>query len=316
MTHRRLASCVVSGLLALPLLHCAGEEPEDGDCYMSPADNCPATSEVASELVGATAEPMTSTEKQRILSQVGLLGIGRWVRPTLATPSRRVTTVAELKSALVDANAGKIRRIVLAAGTYTAPGTLAITRSGVQITSESLHGAIITGAVNFTAVDADDVLIMGLRFRNLPKAKLFYAKSSERMRVTRVRTDYTSGMIFQVDYGSHDPRFDFNRISFHNGHGVQVKSPASAALSSSKRARILHNEFRDFADLEGDKLIEPDVYTEEGEIMMLGLGYQDGPDQTISSVVEYNLMERVLGDEEALSVKSNGNVIRFNVLGR
>ena len=269
---------------------------------------------------------MTSEERQRILATVGLLGISKWEAPILSTSSRRVTTVSQLRTALADANAGIIRRIVLAPGTYSSPGPLIIRRNGIQVMSETLHGAVISGQAIFIVDNVDDVLIMGIHFKDIvrvpdQRTNVIYCDSSERLRVTRIRSERTGfragistgGPLFTVDYGSHDAQFDFNQVSFHSGLVIGVKSPGFLSGVSSKRVRIVHNEFRDIADPEGEQL-DVSNQTENGEVVMLGLGYPDGHDQTIHATFEYNLMERALGDEEAVSVKSNGNTVRFNVM--
>lgn len=280
-------------------------------------------SAAGSKAVVATA--MTSTERTRILNTVGLKGISKWVKPTLSTSFRRVTTVAALRQAITDANAGKIKRVVLGNATYTNPGLLKITRSGVQVVSENLHGAIIKGQALFVVENANDVLLMGMYFQDIvqvpgQRLNVFYLDSAERVRITRNRTarTYYGGTLFTVDYNSHDAQFDFNQVQYHCGLVIGIKSPGTqsmydAGIRSSKRAIVIHNEFRDIADPECEKL-NVTTATENGEVIMMGLGYQDGPDQNILGTFEYNLMERALGDEEGVSVKSNGNKVRFNVM--
>jgi len=85
------------------------------------------------------------------------------------------------------------------------------------------------------------------------------------------------------------------------GRGIVVKMQGGG--SYPKNAKIDHNYLHDARGNEDH----------DAEAIQIGQSFNN-TDQSANAIVEYNLLQRVSVDPEAISIKSSGNTIRYNTL--
>ncbi|WP_432950681.1 polysaccharide lyase 6 family protein [Kribbella sp. CA-253562] len=217
-----------------------------------------------------------------------------------------VTSLAQLQQAINSATAGT--RIVLANGSYAVPSGAPITISGrrgtstapITIVAESRGGVTLTGPHSFVLSNSSYVEISGFVFKQ--SSTLEIPASCPRIRLTRNDFALAPSTGHWVVVRGDDAKVDRN--VWHDKPTAScylvIDGPSGDAMA--QRTHILRNHFRDhsFTGLNG------------GEALRLGVSSRALSDA--GATVEYNLFERVNGDPEAISVKSSGNVVRYNTL--
>ncbi|WP_410591567.1 polysaccharide lyase 6 family protein [Amycolatopsis sp. lyj-23] len=222
--------------------------------------------------------------------------------PAASAAPIRVTSLAALQSAMDKANPGDT--IALADGTYSAGSTLTIKRSGtasapVTIAAEHTGLATITGSKTFAFTGGvSNVVLRGFRFRG--GAPLSIPAGAPGNRLTRNDFQLSTDGNW-VTVGGDDTVVDRNIFQNRTSQGVflQILGPSGAM---AKRVHVHHNYFynHQFAGSNG------------GESLRLGLS--DRQSSTANALIEDNLFEKADGDSEAISVKSSGNVVRYNTI--
>ncbi|MFF1609239.1 polysaccharide lyase 6 family protein [Amycolatopsis sp. NPDC058278] len=222
--------------------------------------------------------------------------------PAASAAQVRVTSLAALQSAMDKANPGDT--IALADGSYSAGSTLSIKRSGtasapVTIAAEHTGQATITGSKTFAfAGGVSNVVLRGFKFRG--GASLSVPAGASGNRLTRNDFQLTTDGNW-VTVGGDDTVVDRNVFQNRTSQGVflQILGPSGAM---AKHVHVHHNYFynHQFAGSNG------------GESIRLGLS--DRQSYTANALIENNLFEKADGDSEAISVKSSGNVVRYNTI--
>ncbi|WP_206787328.1 polysaccharide lyase 6 family protein [Amycolatopsis sp. MtRt-6] len=222
--------------------------------------------------------------------------------PAASAAQVRVTSLAALQSAMDKANPGDT--IVLADGSYSAGSTLSIRRSGsssapVTIAAEHSGQATITGSKTFAfASGVSNVVLRGFRFRG--SAALTVPAGASNNRLTRNDFQLTSDGNW-VTVSGDDTVVDRNVFQNRTSEGVflQILGPSGAM---AQRVHVHHNYFynHQFTGKNG------------GESIRLGLSNRQS--YTANALIENNLFEKADGDSEAISVKSSGNVLRYNTI--
>ncbi|MFC0629250.1 polysaccharide lyase 6 family protein [Kribbella deserti] len=230
-------------------------------------------------------------------------------RPVAALPSRTtevVTSLSALQSAINRATAGA--QIVLANGTYAVPSGSPITISGrngtstspITISAETRGGVILTGPHSFLFSSSSNITISGFSFRQ--SSTLNIPAECARIRLTRNDFAMASTVSHSVVVRGNDAKVDRNvfRDKTTSGCYLVVDGPSGTAMA--QRTHILRNHFRDHS-FSG---------TNGGEPIRLGVGSRAL--SSANATIEYNLLERVNGDPEAISVKASGSTIRYNTV--
>ncbi len=218
-----------------------------------------------------------------------------------AEPARRVVAVAstgQLNGALAQARPGD--RVEVADGVLAA-GRIRVPRGGtaqapVTITAARAGGTELRPGTTFDLAGASHVTIQGFHFNG---ATVDVPPSAQAVRVTR--NTFTGGSGHIVTVSSDDSEVDHNTFRNKTSEGVylQITGPGSGI---AKRTKVHHNYFfnHQFSGANGGESIR--------------LGYSHKQHQQAFAVIENNLFERADGDNEAISVKSSDNVVRYNTL--
>ena len=223
-----------------------------------------------------------------------------------AGPTATVTSLAELQQAINSATAGA--RIVLKNGTYAVPSGSPITISGrhgtsaspITVTAESRGGVTLTGPHSFVFANSSDLVISGFVFRQ--SSTIDIPANSPRIRLTRNDFALAASTGHWVVVRSDDVKVDRNVFHDKSTAGCYLVIDGPSGTAMARRTHILRNHFRDHS-FTGDNGGEP-----------IRLGVSSRALSDAGATVEYNLLERVNGDPEAISVKSSGNTVRYNTI--
>ena len=225
----------------------------------------------------------------------------------------RVTNANELRRALAAAAPGQV--IVLADGVYDGGGPFIV--SGVRATegspliiqAESRGQAVIAGRSWILVENSSYVVIDGLKFTTTDETTSHGVRfnNTERSRITRshfaliesANQSTSRHWVYISGANSRSIRIDRNLFEGKRRIGNYI-SIAGDGVQVAQHIRIDRNYFRDM------------VPTGANGMEAIRIGVSDLARSFSGSVVEYNLFERASGDAEIISVKSGGNVIRYN----
>ncbi|MGN7723572.1 chondroitinase-B domain-containing protein [Chitinophaga sp. 22620] len=214
-----------------------------------------------------------------------------------------VSSLPALQAAINNAVAGDV--IVLANGVYTATADITVNKKGtkdkpITITAATIGGVEINGSGGFNLVSpASYVVIQGFNFtHNAGRAKT--ANGTTFCRFTRNIFENAgdgdnltiSGSDHEVDYNTFRHKDAMARFLAIRGSGSQI----------AQRLHIHHNYFYDHKPQGANG----------AESLQFGLS---GLSMSLSnSIVEYNVFEALDGENEAISIKAGGIVIRYNTI--
>jgi poly(beta-D-mannuronate) lyase len=204
-------------------------------------------------------------------------------------------------SALVTAvaSAGPGDRVELVGGSYALRAPLEIKANGIVVAATAGRTAVITGTAG-VRVTGSDVTLTGLEFRTADTIEI--KADARHVRLTRNAFRLAAGAVNWLSVAGDDAEIDHNQFAGKRTAGVflQVTGPGRTAMA--QRTWVHDNYFADhsFGGSNG------------GEALRLGVSSRQHADA--HAVIEDNLFERVNGDQEAISVKSSGNVIRRNTI--
>jgi hypothetical protein len=215
-----------------------------------------------------------------------------------------VNSIAGLKSALAAAQPGD--RIELADGAYTSADPIKIERSGtasapILVAARNVGKAEIKGSAGFAFGAVSYVVVEGFRLTH--GGDVLVPHTAHHVRLTR--------NLFQISTGStkhwvivlsDDSEVDHNTFQNKSTEGVFLQVAGEGESKMSKRVRVHHNYFYNH------------TYRGGGGGESIRFGNSSRQHGVGEGVMEYNLFERADGDSEAISVKSTGNVIRFNTI--
>lgn len=214
-----------------------------------------------------------------------------------------VNTIDALQQAIQKAAPGD--EIILANGTYTTEGDITIACAGtadkhIAIRAASPLGATIGGNGGFMLVSpAAYVDISGFKFthrsnhtKTAPGTR--FCRFTRNLFETAGDGEYLllAGSDHQVDYNTFQHKNSMGRFIAVRGQGSQI----------AERLWIHHNYFNDFKPQTGNG----------AEALQFGLS---GFSMSASnSIVEHNLFENCAGENELISVKSSGVILRYNTV--
>lgn len=215
-----------------------------------------------------------------------------------------VSSVKDLQKAINEARPGTI--IILKNGTYITNEDIKIGCSGtkkkpVMIQAETVGSAVITGKGGFHLVSlAAYVVIKGFRFTHAASharsaAGTRFCRWTHNIFETPGNGEYLTiaGSDHEIDYNTFQNKKEMGRILAIRGEGKQV----------AERLHIHHNYFYNFPDQGG---------ANGAETLQFGLsGFSLS---TSNSIIEYNLFEKCAGENELISVKASGVVLRYNTI--
>jgi hypothetical protein len=229
-----------------------------------------------------------------------------------------VTTVAELMTAVADAQVGDL--IEVADGNYDNPKVIRIedikgtAQTPVVIRAANLGRARIIGNGGFQIVGCAYVVVEGFALFHKDAAMAWQMLDSHHCRFTRnhVRIKekieserHPRRLHWSVIGGeeSHHNRIDHNLFEHKHNSGVMVCTGGSRLETghmATKYDRIDHNHFRDFHHGKGNGY------------ETIRLGSSNYSHSSSFTVIENNLFERCNGEGEIVSVKTCDNTIRHN----
>ncbi len=215
-----------------------------------------------------------------------------------------VSSIPALQQAIEKAKPGDI--ILLADGVYSATDQIKVSCVGtaaapVTIASQHKGAAEISGKAGFSIVSpATHVIIKDFRFthqasgaRSAPGTSFCHWLNN--IFETPGKGEYLTiaGSDHEIGYNTFGNKNSMGRVLAIRGEGSQV----------AERLHIHHNYFHDFPDQGG---------ANGAETLQFGLsGFSLS---TSNSVVEFNLFERCAGENELISVKASGVILRYNTI--
>jgi hypothetical protein len=210
-----------------------------------------------------------------------------------------VSGASQLRSALSNANAGDT--IVVQDGTYT--GDFTLTKSGsasnpITIIAAS-RGRPVFKDVLFS-LDGNYGVLSGMVFEN---GQVTLGGDNNRLTQTVFRNGRPGGngskLSSAVEAEGANNRIDHNTVHNWQRRGLRVRPTGSR----TKNNRFDHNHLYNFSRTNSSD--------NSGEALQSGIGSGD-TDKNLGTIFEFNLIESANADGEAISLKSSGNIVRYN----
>jgi Chondroitinase B len=223
-------------------------------------------------------------------------------RSAVVVRTVRVGSVAALLAAVAAAQPGD--RIELGPGGYTLSDTLQVEASGTATAPIVIAAAAgakpeIRGDGTIE-VTGSYVTLDGLTFVNADTVRV--SSTATHAKVTRNLFHLARQAQNWLQISGDDTEVDHNQFIGKQTAGVFLQIIGGGTSDMAERVWVHHNYFADhsFSGSNG------------GEAIRLGVSARQKA--MAGAIVEDNLMERVNGDQEAISVKSSGNIIRRNTI--
>lgn len=215
-----------------------------------------------------------------------------------------VASIAELQSAIGKAKPGDV--IILKDGVYTATSDIVIHKTGtasqpITISAQTIGAAEITGAGGFRLDSATSyVVIKGFRFTHAA-SKARSATGSRFCRWTQNIFE-TPGEGENLTVAGNDTEVDHNSFQNKNAMG-RFLAIRGSGKQIAERLWIHHNYFKTHKDQGGKNGAEAFQFGLSGFSL-----------STSNSIVEHNLFEDCAGENELISIKASGIVLRYNTI--
>lgn len=258
---------------------------------------------------GAYAAKIGGGPGEIVASQVLLDGTILAARNGAAPVLRRELWVApkDLAAAFAGAKPGDL--FVLEPGTY-ADVTVRLSGGGgspdAPIIVDGRHAVTFTGATKLR-IDASHVVLRALSFRNVEASALVISDTAVRITESEFigcgDAHRTQAECVMVVHGGAQAQIDFNSFVASKSMSIKVRAGPDSMSDQPFGASIHHNVFRDIARL-SDNGQEP--------IQIAGPG-GGGSTAMLGTRIEHNLFFRAEGDREAVSMKTPGTLLRWNV---
>ena len=237
--------------------------------------------------------PVAATEEPVVRTAVTFAALIRIVR---------VNSADDLAAAVRAARPGG--RIELGTGSYFLAGPLEVETDGtaaerIMITAAAGAQPEIRGDGSLQ-IEGDYITVDRLTFLNSGTVKV--TPSAAHAHLTRNVFRLADAAQNWVSVAGDDAEIDHNQFVGKRTAGVFLQITGPGPSGMAQRTWVHHNYFADhsFAGANG------------GEALRLGVSSRQHA--SAEAVVEDNLFERVNGDQEAISVKSSGNIIRRNTI--
>jgi len=229
---------------------------------------------------------------------------------------RAVDSLDALKKAIEGLAPGAT--VTVADGTY--PTKQAIRLQGVRGTAEApitiraehRGKAIIAGHAGFALKDCEHVVLEGFVLENDANQSGVLLDECRHVRITRcvfrlnesAKPKWGQQWVYAIGKRSGYNRIDHNRFERKTHRGSPVfMCGDDKSLSPTQHDRIDHNHFVDVIDAKGANGHET-IRTGDNNIGASG--------KSTFTIIEHNLLERCSGEQEILSLKSSGNIVRHN----
>ena len=227
---------------------------------------------------------------------------------TLLSPARGAeivaSSLAELQAAVNSAQSGDV--VVLANGTYI-DNSITVTTSNITVRAATPGGVFLNGT-NAISIRGNNIVFSGFQFTSgsIPGIAIEVRGSGNTLAQLNFN-GYSAQKYIAVKPGT-----QHNTISYSNFQSKPVTAPMGDLVQIDADPAVIgyhtisHNSFQHMPGRGGDN---------GNECIRLGEGAQSA--FTSRTLVEYNYFEDTgAGDSEAMSVKSRGNVLRFNTMNK
>lgn len=214
-----------------------------------------------------------------------------------------VDSIAALKAKINDAEPGDT--ITVKDGLYATNSAITVKRGGtaakpVTIAAEHLGGVEITGTNGFNVVEpAEYIVITGFKLTHA-SGKNSIAAGTSHVRFSRNVFQCTGDGAYLSIIGD-DAEVDYNEFRDKKTTGSMI-AVGGTGSQVARRLWIHHNYFHDFAS----------AGATGSEMIRLGLTALSM--STGVALVEHNLLTRCRGENELISTRSSGNILRYNTL--
>jgi hypothetical protein len=214
-----------------------------------------------------------------------------------------VDSIAALKAKINAAEPGDT--ITVKDGVYATTSAITVKRGGtvekpVTIAAEHVGGVEITGTNGFNVVEpAEHIVISGF--------KLLHAAGKNSIGVGTSHVRFSRNVFQCVGDGAYlsvagdDAEIDYNEFRDKKTTGSMI-AVGGTGSQVARRLWIHHNYFHDFAS----------AGATGSEMIRLGLTALSM--STGVALVEHNLLTRCRGENELISTRSSGNILRYNTL--
>lgn len=212
-----------------------------------------------------------------------------------------VSSIAALQTAVNSAATGDT--VVLANGTYL-NNTLTIGTSNITVRSSTPGGVFLNGT-NAITITGNNVTFLGFQFTSGAISGIAITVEGNYVKLTQLNFNGYSAQKYVNFKGQYD------ELSYSNIENKPAAAPIGNLIHISTRAdgtpthtRIHHNSFKNMPGAGGDNGNECIRITNAAPSTYFA-----------GCIIEFNYFENTgYGDSEVISVKSEGNVIRYNTM--
>ena len=224
------------------------------------------------------------------------------VRMTEVLRTVKVASTPALLAALAGVQAGD--RIELAGGSYTLSDTVEVEGAGTATTPIVITAAAGarpeirgSGTLEFNGAYTS---IDGLTFTNGDTIRV--TATAHHVNFTRNTFRLAKSALNWLQIAGDDAVVDHNQFTGKSTAGVFLQIVGAGSSDMAERVWVHHNYFADHS-FNGSN---------GGEAIRIGVSARQKA--VAKAVIEDNLLERCNGDQEAISVKASGNIIRRNTI--
>lgn len=182
----------------------------------------------------------------------------------------------------------------------------------VVIRAANRGQAILRGHAGLVLKDCEYCIVEGLVFENDANQRAVLLENCRHVRITRCRFRLNESKkpksaqfwVYVIGDRSGHNRVDHNLFEQQKNRGSMLFIRGDdKALAPSQHDQVDHNHFRDVIDAAG---------ANGHETLRTGSNDLGAAGRSTFTVIERNLFERCSGEQEIISLKSSGNVVRQN----
>lgn len=236
----------------------------------------------------------------------GSIVAARLNHATIAQPARRFAP-AQLATALASARPGE--RLIIEPGTYT-DAVIDLTRgggaAGQPVTIDGNNSVTFTGATRIN-IGASHMVLRGFAFRDVGTDAVTVTGPSVRITETIFENcgdpHKPQAECVIVRLGGTNTELDFNTFAGSRSMSIKIRAGNDGDRNQPFDAFIHHNVFRDI----------PRLSNNGQEPIQIAGPNGGGSNIELRTRIEHNLFYRAEGDREAVSLKTPGIALRWNV---